>query len=177
MKYGKYLSRLDRKFEIVRQVHISAELYLELVVESLRRRRFSRRYLHWANSIAKISRDLYENEMTARKAFDSKLGQHFLINLFPGLIRSYPPSFATVQPDPFDTKLPRVTAADIEYLQANTSKDLADKLQIPKDILMPHIITSNNIDESQQQFNDEDDRHSLNPTPPSSPTRQQAEVD
>lgn len=175
MIYKENLLRLNKNFEIVDQVHRSPTLYLESVVEALRRRRFSRRYLHWANSIAKISQEIYENEMNTRKAFDAKLGSHFLTTLFSGLTRSYPPPFATVRPDPFDTKLPRVTAADIQYLQTNLSKDLADKLQIPKDVPMPHLINnSNNIDDSMPKEEvDEDDRHSLNPTPPSSPTRQQ----
>lgn len=176
MIYKENLLRLNRHFEIVDQVHRSPDLYLESVVEALRRRRFSRRYLHWANSIAKISQELYENEMDARKAFDKKLGSHFLSNLFPGLTRSYPPPFATTQPDPFDTELPRITAADIQYLQVNLSDELAEKLQIPKDVPMPHIISAPNAYDECSQQNDEedlDDRHSINPTPPSSPTRPQ----
>ena len=111
--------------------------------------------------------------------FDAKLGTHFLSNMFPGLTRSYPPPFATVQPDPFDTKLPRITAADIQYLQANLTEELTEKLHIPKDVPMPHIISApNTLDESLQE-NDEDldDRHSLNPTPPSSPTRHNQQYD
>lgn len=175
MIYKENLLRLNRHFEIVDQVHRSPGLYLESVVEALRRRRFSRRYLHWANSIAKISQDLYENEMSARKAFDKKLSSHFLSNLFPGLTRSYPPPFATTQPDPFDTKLPRITAADIQYLQVNLSDELAEKLHIPKDVPMPHIISAPNAHDESLQENEEelDDRHSVNPTPPSSPTRPQ----
>lgn len=175
MIYKENLLRLNRHFEIVDQVHRSPDLYLESVVEALRRRRFSRRYLHWANSIAKISQELYENEMNARKAFDKKLSSHFLSNLFPGLTRSYPPPFATTQPDPFDTKLPRITAADIQYLQVNLSDELAEKLHIPKDVLMPHIVSvPSAYDESLQENEEElDDRHSVNPTPPSSPTRPQ----
>lgn len=174
MIYKENLLRLNRHFEIVEQVHRAPDLYLASVVEALRRRRFSRRYLHWANSIAKISQGLYENEMATRKAFDDKLGAHFLSNLFPGLTRSYPPPFATKQPDPFDTKLPRITAADIQYLQANLSNELAENLYIPKDVPLPHIISApNNLDDSTQgdEAEDLDDRHSLNPTPPSSPTR------
>lgn len=177
MIYKENLLRLKRHFEVVEQVHKSPELYLETVVESLRRRRFSRRYLHWANSIAKISQELYENEMSARKAFEAKLGSHFLANLFPGLNRSYPPAFATVQPDPFDTKVPRITTADIQYLQSNLDEELAKKLHIPKDVPMPHIISApNNLDDSVQDDEaDLEDRRSLDPTPPSSPTRQAAE--
>lgn len=177
MIYKENLLRLKRHFEVVEQVHRSPELYLETVVESLRRRRFSRRYLHWANSIAKISQELYENEMNARKTFDAKIGSHFLANLFPGLTRSYPPAFATVQPDPFDTKVPRITTADIQYLQSNLDEELAKKLHIPKDVPMPHIISApNNLDDSvQAEQADLEDRRSLDPTPPSSPTRQAAE--
>lgn len=178
MIYKENLVRLNRHFEIVDQVHRSPGLYLESIVEALRRRRFSRRYLHWANSIAKISKEIYENEMNTRKDFEEKLGTHFLSNLFPGLTRSYPPPFAVTQPDPFDTKLPRITTADVQYLKANLSEELAKKLHIPKDVPMPHIISApNTCDDSVAGENDEDldDRHSLNPTPPSSPTRTQAE--
>lgn len=194
MIYKENLLRLKRHFEVVEQVHKAPELYLETVVEALRRRRFSRGYLHWANSIAKISQELYENEMNARKAFDAKLDCHFLANLFPGLTRSYPPAFATVQPDPFDTKVPRITTADIQYLQSNLDEELASKLHIPKDVPMPHIISApNNLDESSVQTaaaaapdgtdnsagagvdDDLEDRRSLDPTPPSSPTRQAAD--
>uniref|UniRef100_A0A6G1SNZ5 RB1-inducible coiled-coil protein 1 n=1 Tax=Aceria tosichella TaxID=561515 RepID=A0A6G1SNZ5_9ACAR len=176
MIYKENLLRLNRHFEIIDQVHKAPNLYLASCVEALRRRRFSRRYLHWANSIAKISQELYENEMTTRKEFDSKLGSHFLSTLFPGLTRSYPPPFATKQPDPFDTKLPRITAADIQYLQANLCDELAANLYIPKDVPMPHIISApHNLDDSTanvDEAEDLDDRHSLNPTPPSSPTKQ-----
>lgn len=177
MIYRENLCRLQRHFDLVEQVHRAPDLYLESVIEALRRRRFTKRYLHWANSIAKISHKLYENEMSTRKAFDEKLGPHFLSSLFPGLTRSYPPSFATKQPDPFDTNLPRITAADIQYLQANLTDELAKNLYIPRDVPMPHVIsalTAMNIDEeirvADEQDDDEDDRHSLNPTPPSSPT-------
>lgn len=175
MIYKENLLRLNRHLEIVDQVHKSPDLYLAAVVEALRRRRFARRYLHWASSIAKISQEIHENEMAARKAFDSKLGNHFLSSMFPGLTRSYPPPFAMIQPDPFDTKLPRITAADIQYLQANLSDELAEKLHIPKDVPMPHIISAPNPcdDSIQADAEDLDDRHSLNPTPPSSPTRPQ----
>lgn len=180
MIYKENLTRLNRHFDIVDQVHKAPDLYLTACVEALRRRRFSRRYLHWANSIAKISQELFENEMVTRKEFDEKLGSHFLSSLFPGLTRSYPPPFATRQPDPFDTKLPRITAADIQYLQANLSDELIKNLYIPKDVPMPHIISApNNLDDSTLVDGDveEDDRHSLNPTPPSSPTRQQQQLD
>lgn len=178
MIYRENLTRLNRHFDIVDQVHKAPDLYLKSCVEALRRRRFSRRYLHWANSIARISQELYENEMATRKEFDEKLGSHFLSSLFPGLTRSYPPQFATKQPDPFDTKLPRITAADIQYLQVNLSEQLAENLYIPKDVPMPHIISApNNLDDSTIGDEADDDRHSLNPTPPSSPTRQQQQSD
>jgi len=152
MIYRENLCRLQRHLEIVEQVHLAPDLYLDSVVEALRRRRFTKRYLHWANNIAKMSQKLYESEMAARKAFDEKLGTHFLLSLFPGLTRSYPPPFATKEPDPFDTNLPRITAADIQYLQANLSDELAKNL------------CAVNLEE------DEGNSQSLNPTPPSSPT-------
>jgi len=171
MIYKENLLRLNRYFEIADQVHRSPGLYLESVVEALRRKRFSRRYLHWTTSIAKVSRELYETEMKTRREFDAKLGSHFLTNLFPGLSRSYPPPFATIQPDPFDTKLPRVTTADVQYLQTNLSGELAEKLQISKDIILPHITNTPNVFDENSQVLDLDGRHSSNPTPPSSPTR------
>ena len=188
MIYRENLNRLQRHFEIVGQIHRAPDLYLESVVEALRRRRFTKRYLHWANSVAKISRKLYENEMATRRAFDEKLATHFLSSLFPGLTRSYPPPFATKQPDSFDTNLPRITAADIQYLQASVSDELAKNLFIPRDVPMPHVIsalTAMSIDDEtssatagssgatnreNEEADEDDDRHSLNPTPPSSPT-------
>lgn len=184
MIYKENLVRLNKQFDIVGQVHRAPDLYLDAVVESLRRRRFTRHYLHWASTVAKISQDIYEKEIQARKSFDSKLCSHFLSGLFPGLSRSYPPPFATVQPDPFDTKLPRVTAADIQYLQANLETELAEKLHIPQVLAMPHVIVKGKGgprqlckkvagDDCQQEAAEEtedlEDRHSLNPTPPSSP--------
>lgn len=168
IRHKENLNRLTRNFDIVNQVHRSPELYLEAVVESLRRRRFSRHYRHWANSIAEVSQELYAKEMSIRKAFDAKLGNHFLAGLFPGLTRAYPPSFATSPPEPFDTELPRITARDIEYLSTSLSGELAKLLHIPQDAPMPHItVASGHTDGGQGQAN-EDDRHSLNPTPPSS---------
>lgn len=161
MIYKENLLRLNRHFEIVDQVHRSPNLYLESVVETLRRRRFARRYSHWANSIAKISQELYENEMKVRKSFDLKLGSHFLSSLFPGLAKSYPPPFATVQPDPFDTKLPRITTDDIQYLQSNVSDELAEKICIPKDIPLPQIINAFNEAILNDKEDELDDSHSL----------------
>lgn len=196
MIYKENLQRLGRYFDAADQVHQAPELYLEAVVETLRRRQFSRRYLHWANSVAKISQGLYENEMELRRSFDSKLGDHFLSALFPGLIRAHPPPFATSPPDPFDTELPRITAADIQHLQTSLCDELASKLKVTEDITRPHTIcvpavdsvdsksikdptesTSDEIldgtggDENADANSDLDDRHSLNPTPPSSPNR------
>lgn len=84
MIYKENLTRLNRHFDIIDQVHRAPDLCLKSRVEALRRRRFSRRYLHWANSIARISQELYENEMTIRKEFGERLGSHFLSSLFPG---------------------------------------------------------------------------------------------
>lgn len=139
MIYKENLLRLNRHFDIVDQVHRSPDLYLAAVVETLRRRRFTEGYLEWANNIAKISTELYENEMKLRKNFDAKIGPHFLSNLFPALSRSYPPPFATTRPEPFDTKLPIVTTEDIQFLQTNLSEQLSSKLQIPEDIHLPEI--------------------------------------
>lgn len=175
MIYKENLMRLQRHLEVANQVHKSPGLYLEAVVEASRRRRFSRQYLHWANSIARISKEIHEREMNNRREFDAKLNNHFLSNLFPGMTRTYPPPFATTAPDPFDTKLPRVTAVDIQFLQSKLCDELAQKLHVPNDTPMPHIISApSNLEDSVQreEITDLDDRHSLNPTPPSSPTRQ-----
>lgn len=171
MIYRENLLRLNRHFEIIDQVHKAPDLYLSACVESLRRRRFSKRYLHWANSVAKMSQELYQNEMSTRKEFDSKLATHFLSGLFPGLTHSYPPPFATNQPEPFDTKLPRITAADIQYLQANLSDELATKLFIPADVQMPRVVSAAANNQKNANCDPADDERSLNPTPPSSPTR------
>lgn len=173
MIYKENLSKLDRFFEIIEQVHKAPELYLASVCEAMRRRRFSRSYLHWASVIAKTSLELYEKEVATRKEFEKMMGSHFLRGLFPGLTSSYPPPFATTQPDPFDTKLPRITMADISYLQSNIAEELVDKLVLPNDVPMPHIVSSVSQRACRTDLNQEqedlDDRQSLNPTPPSTP--------
>lgn len=173
MMQKENLVRLQRRLQVVEQVHRAPELYLEAVAEALRRRRFSLQYLHWANSVAKISQELYRKELETRTNFDAKIGDHFLANLFPGLTRTYPPPFANQAPDPFDTKLPRITAADLQFLQSKLSENLAQKLQIPKEVPMPHIVYNNKqscVISSQQSI------HNNNNLPPEGQQLQQLEV-
>lgn len=158
MMYKENLVRLERRLQIVEQVHKAPDLYLESVSEALRRRKFSLKYLHWANKVAKFTNEMYTKELETRQAFDAKLGDHFLSNLFPGLTRSYPPVFANQAPDPFDTYLPRVTQADLQFLQNKLSDELAQKLQIPNEVLIPQIIYNRNID---NEFGNEDSESDL----------------
>ena len=54
-------------------------------------------------------------------------GNHFLLNLFPGL-DEYPPTYGAESPDNFDEHLPPIQASDIEFLK-ETVPELTPRLK------------------------------------------------
>ncbi|KAL4236922.1 reticulophagy [Mactra antiquata] len=110
------LRRLRKRVDILQQVQDAPKVYAQLVIEVVRRKQFSSKYLVWATSLAEDSGQLHEDEVKRRDSFLRLIGHHFLQPMFHGL-EDYPPAFATEAPDVFDNNLPEVTADDIKQLR------------------------------------------------------------
>ena len=80
----------------------------------------------------------YSEEMALRSNYQSKLKQHFLKKMFPGM-EDVPPAFATVKPDPFDQRLPEITLADVEELRRDCP-DLAASLSVPESNALSNLL-------------------------------------
>ena len=59
--------------------------------------------------------------------------------MFPGM-EDLPPPFATVQPDPFDQKLPVISLTDLEYLRGQVP-ELAQSLSVPDRKTLSSLLT------------------------------------
>lgn len=133
--YRENIRRLKKHLEVVHQIHLAPKIYLAAVVEVVRRRSFSKRFLQWASNLAKKSSNLVENEIESRQTFANQLDSHFLLILFPGL-NDFPPRFANECPVPFDTHLPDLNESDVEYLRRKLP-DLSELLCVPSPVPMP----------------------------------------
>ena len=129
--YAEELRRLNKKLEVIEQIHSAPALYIAAAVEVVRRRAFSMHYLEKANALSHRFSSLHDEELAVRKNFQSKIKGHFLeiLGMFPGM-GDVPPAFATACPAPFDARLPRITIEDVELLRSRFP-DLAASLQLP----------------------------------------------
>lgn len=127
--YVASLKALKFQLSILEQMHAIPQLYLTAVAEVVRRRTFSQAFLLWASDLACQLFAVHSEEVVRRQNFLSQFEGHMLENLFPGL-RDMPPAFATQAPEPFDTKLPKLSLEDIELLREKVP-DLALSISIP----------------------------------------------
>lgn len=132
MIYHENLKRLKKRLDILKQIHEAPQVYAKLVVEVVRRRKFSTQFLKWANHLAVESQNVHEDELKRREMFHKEVGNHFLQSLFNGLEDS-PSSFATEEPKAFDQHLPPITPDDVTMLR-NEVPELAQDLQVPLDV-------------------------------------------
>ncbi|XP_056017602.1 RB1-inducible coiled-coil protein 1-like isoform X2 [Ostrea edulis] len=132
MIYHDNLKRLRKRLDILKQIHNAPQMYAKLVVEVVRRRKFSTQFLKWASHLAVESQHVHEDEVKRREAFQREVGNHFLQSLFNGLEDS-PSSFATEKPKVFDQHLPPITPDDVTMLR-NEVPELANDLQVPLDV-------------------------------------------
>lgn len=105
--YTESLRRLRRHMEVLQQIHLAPEMYMNAIAEVVRRRTFSQAFMVWANDLACQLLSVHSEELARRREFQGKFEGHFLNTLFPGL-DDMPPPFATQAPSVFDNSLPKV---------------------------------------------------------------------
>nr|XP_022314385.1 RB1-inducible coiled-coil protein 1-like isoform X2 [Crassostrea virginica] len=132
MIYHENLKRLKKRLDILKQIHEAPQVYAKLVVEVVRRRKFSTQFLKWASHLAVESQNVHEDELKRREMFHKEVGNHFLQSLFNGL-QDLPSSFATEEPKAFDQHLPPITPDDVTMLRKEVP-ELAQDLQVPLDV-------------------------------------------
>ncbi|PNF24637.1 hypothetical protein B7P43_G00746 [Cryptotermes secundus] len=117
MMYYEKLKRLRRHLDVIQQIHLSPQMYINAVGEVVRRRTFSQAFLLWASDLACQLLVIHNEEVARRRDFQSQFDGHFLNNLFRGM-EDFPPPFATQAPLPFDLNLPRLAIEDVDRLHA-----------------------------------------------------------
>ncbi|XP_048519094.1 RB1-inducible coiled-coil protein 1-like isoform X3 [Dendroctonus ponderosae] len=132
--FHEHLQRLRKHLEVFQQLHIAPIIYMNALVEVVRRRLFSQLFLLWASDLACQQLTIYNEEVTRRKDFNALFDGHFLSALFPGM-SDIPPTFATEAPTMFDAQLPNVSAEDIEKLRKQVP-DFIENLIVPD---MSHV--------------------------------------
>eukprot|EP00095_Tigriopus_kingsejongensis_P007557 maker-scaffold104_size368486-snap-gene-2.42 protein:Tk07557 transcript:maker-scaffold104_size368486-snap-gene-2.42-mRNA-1 annotation:"rb1-inducible coiled-coil protein 1" len=123
------LRRLNRKLEVIEQLHTAPSIYVATAVEVVRRRAFSGRFLDNTKALSAKFSTIHSEEVTFRRNFQNKLKRHFLSKMFPGM-DDLPPPYATESPGVFDHHLPHITLEDVEQLR-KSFPDLAASLQVP----------------------------------------------
>ncbi|KZS15636.1 RB1-inducible coiled-coil protein [Daphnia magna] len=135
------LRRLRRHFDLLRQLHQAPSIYLRSMVEIVRRKHFSTKFIEWAETLSGYARIVNQDEASLRKSFIETCEGHFLTQLFPGIVEQFSPSFATSPPSPFDTNLPPVSEVlrnppVLERLHSSAQKLLTPtELQIETGVL------------------------------------------
>ncbi|XP_050307450.1 RB1-inducible coiled-coil protein 1 isoform X2 [Anthonomus grandis grandis] len=133
--FHEHLQRLRQHLKIFEQLHLAPLVYMNAVIEVVRRRTFSQLFLMWASDLACQQLTIYNEEMTRRKDFMAQFEGHFLNGLFPGMSDVIPP-FAIEAPAMFDAKLPIIGEEDVERLRKELP-DFAENLVLPD---MTHVI-------------------------------------
>lgn len=83
--YGLKLKKLREKLEIIQNLHLSPQIYLNSIVEVLRRKSFSESFYKWSQSVSKMAREIIDAEVKQRNQFSKQLEKHFLKLFFPGM--------------------------------------------------------------------------------------------
>ncbi|TRY75650.1 hypothetical protein TCAL_04589 [Tigriopus californicus] len=133
------LRRLNRKLEVIEQLHTAPSMYVATAVEVVRRRAFSDRFLARTASLSEKFSSLHQEEVSLRRNFQSKLKKHFLSKMFPGM-DDIPPAYATERPRRFDDRLPNITLKDVEKLR-NQFPDLAASLNVPDETAFADLLS------------------------------------
>lgn len=131
---GHRLQRLCDHLSIVEQVNLTPKLYLNSVVEVIRRRKFSESFQKWSHSVSQMAREIIDTEIEKRHEFTSKLDRHFLRKFFSGM-EDYPQNF-TYETEPIDQALPPITMNDLDYLKLKLP-DLSLLLEVPSPVPLP----------------------------------------
>ncbi|XP_043502024.1 LOW QUALITY PROTEIN: RB1-inducible coiled-coil protein 1 [Polistes fuscatus] len=151
--YHESLKRLRRHLEVLQQIHLAPQMYMNAVAEVVRRRTFSQSFLVWASNLACQLLTAHTEEMARRREFQNKFEGHFLNTLFPGLDDT-PPPFATEAPSVFDNGLPKLTASDMESLRSQLP-GLALSISMPDLNSITQFFLSKNLTEASTEGNQE----------------------
>lgn len=157
--YHESLKRLRRHLEVLQQIHLAPQMYMNAVAEVVRRRTFSQAFLIWASNLACQLLTVHSEELARRREFQSKFDGHFLNTLFPGL-EDTPPPFATQAPSVFDNGLPKLTAEDMESLRSQLP-DLALTISSPDLNSITQFFLSKSLTEASTDGNKEKDSTSM----------------
>ncbi|XP_015435562.1 PREDICTED: RB1-inducible coiled-coil protein 1 [Dufourea novaeangliae] len=153
--YNESLKRLRRHLEVLQQIHLAPQMYMNAVAEVVRRRTFSQAFLVWASNLACQLLTVHSEELARRREFQSKFDGHFLNTLFPGL-EDTPPPFATQAPSVFDNGLPKLTADDMESLRSQLP-DLALTVSSPDLSSITQFFLSKSLSDASTDGNKEKD--------------------
>nr|XP_031850147.1 RB1-inducible coiled-coil protein 1 isoform X2 [Nomia melanderi] len=159
MMYNESLKRLRRHLEVLQQIHLAPQMYMNAVAEVVRRRTFSQAFLVWASNLACQLLTVHSEELARRREFQSKFDGHFLNTLFPGL-EDTPPPFATQAPSVFDSGLPKLTVEDMESLRSQLP-DLALAVSSPDLNSITQFFLSKSLTEASTDGNKEKDSTSM----------------
>lgn len=132
--YGVMLKKLREKLEIIQNLHLTPQIYLNSVVEVLRRKSFSESFYKWSQSVSKMAREMIDTEVEQRNQFSAQLEKHFLKLFFPGM-SDLPENFTT-EIAPIDQSLPQISVNDLDYLKAHLP-DLSAHLVVPSTVPLP----------------------------------------
>ncbi|XP_029038343.1 RB1-inducible coiled-coil protein 1 isoform X2 [Osmia bicornis bicornis] len=157
--YHESLKRLRRHLEVLQQIHLAPQMYMNAVAEVVRRRTFSQAFLVWASNLACQLLTVHSEELARRREFQSKFGGHFLNTLFPGL-EDTPPPFATQAPSVFDSGLPKLTVNDMESLRSQLP-DLALAVSSPDLNSITQFFLSRSLTEASTDGNKDKDSTSM----------------
>lgn len=138
MLHSEELKRLEKRLQVMEQLHLAPSMYLATAVEVVRRRAFSRSFLQKSNCLADKFSQVHKEETSLRNCFQAKLKKHFLSKMFPGM-DDLPPEFATNHPDLFDDRLPDITLADVDTLR-KAFPDLAKSLSLPDEGALEQLL-------------------------------------
>ncbi|XP_076647578.1 autophagy-related 17 isoform X2 [Halictus rubicundus] len=159
MMYNESLKRLRRHLEVLQQIHLAPQMYMNAVAEVVRRRTFSQAFLVWASNLACQLLTVHSEELARRREFQSKFDGHFLNTLFPGL-EDTPPPFATQAPSVFDSGLPKLTVEDMESLRSQLP-DLALTVSSPDLNSITQFFLSKSLTDASTDGNKEKDSSSM----------------
>ncbi|XP_064409735.1 RB1-inducible coiled-coil protein 1 isoform X2 [Latimeria chalumnae] len=128
----RLLTELLERVRIVEALSTVPQVYCLAVVEVVRRKMFVKHYREWASALVKDGKQLYETERAKRESFGKLFRKSFLRNRLFRDIDSWPPSsFCTQKPRTFDSELPDISLAELQFLQSCCPLEVQPFLRVP----------------------------------------------
>ena len=138
LMHAEEVRRLNRKMEVIEQIHTAPAMYMATAVEVVRRRAFSKHYLSRTAALAETFSTLHKEEVILRSNYQTNIKKHFLSKMFPGM-DDFPPPFGTDCPTKFDQCLPDITLSNVEQLRQKFP-DLAKSLSVPESNALSNLL-------------------------------------